>query len=64
MTSKQRIQASLNHKQPDKIPIDFGGSGQTGMHVSCIEQLRDYYNLEKRTIVVEEPYQMLGRMMT
>lgn len=62
MTDKQRIQTTLNHKEPDIIPIDFGGTGQTGMHVSCIEQLRDYYGLEKRTVIVEEPYQMLGRI--
>jgi hypothetical protein len=58
--SRQRFVATLNHKQPDCIPIDFGGTSVTGVHVSCVAALRDYYGLEKRPVRVHEPYQMLG----
>ena len=58
--SRDRLIATLNHKQPDCIPIDFGGSAVTGMHVSCVAELRDYYGLEKRPVRVHEPFQMLG----
>ncbi len=60
MTSKERVLAAVNLKQPDKIPIDFGGCNTTGMHVSCVAALRDYYGLEKRLVKVHEPGQMLG----
>jgi len=40
--------------------MDFGGTAVTGMHVTCVAALRDYYGLEKRPIRVHEPYQMLG----
>jgi hypothetical protein len=53
------IKQTLNHEQPDRVPIDFGGTGQTGMHVSCVEALREYYGLEKKLVKVIEPYQML-----
>jgi len=62
MTSKQIIKQALDHKQPDRVPIDFGGTGQTGMHVSCVEALREYYGLKKILIKVIEPYQMLGEI--
>lgn len=62
MTSKERVFASLNHREPDRVAIDFGGGGQTGMHVSIVAQLRDYYGLEKRLVKVWEPYQMLGNI--
>jgi hypothetical protein len=58
--SRERLIATLNHKQPDRIPIDFGGTPTTGVHVSCVAELRDYYGLEKRPVYVHEPYQMLG----
>ncbi len=58
--SRERLIAALNHKQPDRIPIDFGGSPTTGVHVSCVAELRRYYGLEKRPVRVHEPYQMLG----
>jgi hypothetical protein len=60
MTSRERLKAALNHQQPDAIPIDMGGTAVTGIHVSCVAALRDYYGLEKRPVKVHEPYQMLG----
>ena len=60
MTSKERVLAALSHKQPDCVPVDIGGSSTTGVHVSCVAALRDYYGLEKRPVMLHEPYQMLG----
>ncbi len=60
MTSRERVRAALNHQEPDCIPVDFGGTAVTGIHVSCVAGLRDYYGLEKRPVKVHEPYQMLG----
>ena len=60
MTSRQRVLDTLNHKQPDRLPIDIGGTAVTGMHVSCVAELRDYYGLEKRLAKVSDPFQMLG----
>ena len=60
--SRERLVATLNHKQPDRIPIDFGGSAVTGVHASCVAALRDHYGLEKRPVRVHEPFQMLALM--
>jgi hypothetical protein len=60
MTSRERVVTTLHHRQPDAIPVDFGGTAVTGMHVSCVAALRDHYGLEKRPVKVHEPYQMLG----
>jgi hypothetical protein len=58
--SQQRLIATLNHQHPDRIPIDFGGTSVTGIHVSCVAALRDHYGLERRPVRVHEPFQMLG----
>lgn len=60
MTSKQRVQTSLAHKEPDRLPIDFGSTTETGMHVSCVEKLREYYGLAREPVKMYEPYQCLG----
>ena len=60
MTSKERVLAALNHKEPDAVPVDFGATAVTGMHVNCVIALRERYGLEKRPVKVHEPYQMLG----
>ena len=60
MTGRERLWAALNHKEPDAVPVDFGGTAVTGMHVDVVIALRDRYGLEKRPVRVHEPYQMLG----
>ncbi len=60
MAHRERVMAVLQHKEPDAIPMDFGGTAVTGMHVSCVAALRDHYGLERRPVRVHEPYQMLG----
>jgi len=62
MTSKIRLQTALSHQQPDKIPIDFGSTAVTGIHVIAVEKLREYFSLEKRPVRLNEPYQMLGEV--
>ncbi len=64
MNSKERILASINHQQPDRLPMDFGSSFITGIHCSVVEGLRQHYGLEKRPVKICEPYQMLGEVET
>jgi len=59
MKHDKRIKKALNH-QAGPVPMDFGGTAVTGIHVSVVAALRDYYGLEKRPVKVIEPYQMLG----
>lgn len=60
MTSRERIRAAIDRRQPDAVPVDFGATATSGMHVTCVAALREYYGLERRPIKVHEPYQMLG----
>ncbi len=60
MTSRERVLSALSHREPDCVPVDFGSTSVTGVHVSCIAALRDYFGLEKKLVKAHEPYQMLG----
>jgi hypothetical protein len=62
MTGKERIRTALSHREPDRIPVDFGATGVTGIHVLAVAGLREFYGLEKRPVKVVEPYQMLGEV--
>lgn len=62
MTRKKVVEQALNHKQGDRVPIDFGGSPTSGIHCRLVEQLREHYGLEKKPVKVIEPYQMLGEI--
>lgn len=58
--SRRRVLDSLAHRQPDAVPLDFGSTAVTGIHVSVVAALRDHFGLERRPVKVVEPYQMLG----
>ncbi len=61
-TSKENFIKTINHQQPDRVVVDFGTTGVTGIHVLIVEKLRQYYGLEKKPVKVIEPYQMLGEI--
>jgi hypothetical protein len=61
-SSKENFIKTINHQQPDKVVVDFGSTGVTGIHVLIVEKLRNYYGLEKKPVKVVEPYQMLGEI--
>ena len=61
-SSKQNFTSTINHRQPDRVVVDFGSSPVTGIHAVIVEKLRDYYGLEKKPVKIIEPYQMLGEL--
>ena len=61
-SSRENFINTLNHRQPDKVVVDFGATPVTGIHVAVVEKLREYYGLEKIPVKVIEPYQMLGEI--
>ena len=45
MSSRERVWAALNHEQPDRTPIDLGGSIVTGINAMAYGALRRHLNL-------------------
>lgn len=64
MNSRERVHITLNHKEPDRVPLDLGGSLASGMHVSSVYLLRQALRLDEpgTPVKVIEPYQMLGEV--
>ena len=64
MTSRERIETTLAHKEPDVLPMDFGAGFQTGIAVSVVYELRQRLGLDDpgTPVKVVEPYQMLGEV--
>ncbi|NWG12183.1 MAG: methyltransferase [Acidobacteria bacterium] len=62
MDSRSRVLKACEFVQPDRVPVDFGGGTVTGIHVSCVAALRDYYGLERCPVKVIDPGQMLGEV--
>ena len=42
MTSIERVKATLNHTEPDKIPLDLGSTKMTGINIKAYTNLLKY----------------------
>ncbi len=64
LISRERVTLTLKHQEPDRVPLDLGGSPVTGMHVSVVYKLRQALGLDApgTPVKVIEPYQMLGEI--
>ena len=64
MESRERVELALSHEEPDRVPLDLGGSAVTGMHVSTVYKLRQAMELDQPGTPVKghEPFQMLGEI--
>jgi len=49
MNSRERVEATLNHKEPDKVPLDLGGN-QSSIHIKAYNNLLDYLDIEDKHI--------------
>lgn len=57
-----RIRQALAHRIPDRLPVDCGSTAVTGIHVSCVTQLRRHFGLDGGPVRVLDPGQMLGEV--
>ncbi len=60
MDSRERVRLTINHKEPDRVPIDLGGSQVTGIHVDEYCELAKHYMLDVLPPKVYDPWQMLA----
>ncbi len=45
MNSRERVLTALNHKEPDRVPYDMGGTVVTGIQAKAYSRLRKYLGL-------------------
>lgn len=46
MTHRQRLMAALSHEQPDKVPIDFGGTVNSSIVVEGYQKLKEHFGID------------------
>jgi len=60
MNSRQRIQAALAHKEPDRVPVDFNGHRSSGIHALAYKRLREKLGLPPSKLYVYDFIQQLA----
>ncbi|MGA9363563.1 MAG: uroporphyrinogen decarboxylase family protein [Bacteroidota bacterium] len=60
MTSRERVLTTLQHKEPDRVPIDFGGMRSTGIMAIAYNRLKKHLGLKGGETRVYDPGQQLA----
>lgn len=59
MTSRERVRATINHIEPDRVPIDMGGMGSTGIMAIAYNHLKNYLGIKSGTTRLYDTGQQL-----
>lgn len=59
MNSRERIEMTLNHQEPDRIPCDLGATVMTSLNVHAYRNLRAYMGLPRVDIRLADRVQQL-----
>ncbi|MBN1315707.1 MAG: hypothetical protein JXA42_09575 [Anaerolineales bacterium] len=59
MNSRERVELALNHQEPDRVPIDLGGTLCTSIHREMYKTLRQYLGMENEEPIIVDPFQQL-----
>jgi uroporphyrinogen decarboxylase len=62
MKPRERLVATLRHEEPDRIPIDLGSTGTTGIHAKAYYDLRRYLGLAEKPVRVMDIGQQLAEV--
>ena len=57
-TSFQRVFTTLEHKEPDRIPIDLGGTAVTGINIHGLRKLKDYLGIPGEVLLRDQVTQL------
>jgi uroporphyrinogen decarboxylase len=53
MTSRERVMAALSHRQPDRVPVDLGGTRNSSMVVEGYEPLKSHFGVRTETRLID-----------
>jgi len=57
MTSRERVLRALEHRAPDRVPIDLGGN-QTGIHKFAYQELIQYLGIQDEVTIMDAVQQL------
>ena len=61
VTQRERVILALSHKEPDRVPIDLGGSNCSTIHIDAYRKLLKYLGIKDRS--TGEPADMIQQVV-
>lgn len=61
MTSRERVLAAIDHREPDRVPVDLGSNPSSGISAVAYASLRDYLGITEGATRVYDVVQQLAQ---
>ncbi len=61
MNSRERVLCTIAHKEPDKVPVDLGATGSSGISAIAYSNLLKYLKMEHLPVQVYDVVQQLAQ---
>ncbi len=58
-TSRERVLAAINHEEPDRVPIDLGGTGASSIVVDAYDRLKQHLGFEHETVMLSKLHRLV-----
>jgi uroporphyrinogen decarboxylase len=62
LNHRERVLKSLNHESPDRLPIDLGGTGATGIMAPAYQRLTKHLEINSTPVRVSDMLQQLAEV--
>ena len=62
MTSRDRVRKTLNHEEPDRVPLDLGSTLVTGIQAGMYRKFKEALGIRDGEIRVYDPFQLLAEV--
>ena len=62
MTSRERVLATLKHREPDRVPLDLGGTESSGLTGIAYNRLKKHLGLQVRRTEIFDVYQQVTKI--
>ena len=57
-TPRERVRLALDHREPDRVPLDLGSTGNTGITAIAYQKLLSYLGVEAEVVVWDRMQQL------
>jgi len=61
MTSRERILTAINHREPDRVPVDLGATPSSGISAIAYDKLKKHIGMDSHPTLIYDVVQQLAQ---
>ena len=60
LSHRERLIRTLRHEEPDRVPIDLGGTLSSSIHLAAYQELKKYFGIEAEDTILQKWLQIVA----